>query len=211
MIYAYDQSLISKARLTLSWMLEYGINVYGIEPEEFFRRFVNSGIAHRIERGDVSCILGRSGAELAYEVVSYADPSIQMVGQIFSMNRSPEYWAGYVLAQFQWSRNVTFKRIGEIVSITQLISLYPKYHEMDTEHILMELDRIDIEKHRGSQLKRLRLYAGLSQSGLAKKTGIPVRTIQQYEQGQKDLSKAQAVYLLELSKVLSCEPSELIV
>ena len=52
-----------------------------------------------------------------------------------------------------------------------------------------------------SYLKLLRKRARLSQSQLAEETGIPVKTIQQYEQRQKNINKAQVQYLMVLSKV----------
>ena len=61
-----------------------------------------------------------------------------------------------------------------------------------------------------SPLKKMRIKNSLSQSQLAKACGIPVRTIQQYEQRQKDLSKARAEYLIALSRALNCDPSRLI-
>ena len=39
----------------------------------------------------------------------------------------------------------------------------------------------------------------MSQKELANKTEIPLRTIQQYEQKQKNINKAQAEYLIRLS------------
>ena len=51
--------------------------------------------------------------------------------------------------------------------------------------------------------------ARLSQSQLAEETGIPVKTIQQYEQRRKDINKAQAEYVIKLSQVLCCNPQEL--
>ena len=56
----------------------------------------------------------------------------------------------------------------------------------------------------------MRIKNRLSQSQLAKACGIPVRTIQQYEQRQKDLSKARAEYLISLARALNCDPSYLI-
>ncbi len=61
-----------------------------------------------------------------------------------------------------------------------------------------------------SALKMMRMKNGLSQSGLARASGKPVRTIQQYEQGQKDLSKARAEYLIALSRALGCDPALLL-
>ena len=48
----------------------------------------------------------------------------------------------------------------------------------------------------------------MSQRELTDKTEIPVRTIQQYEQKQKNINKAQVDYLIRLSKVLYCEPED---
>ena len=59
-------------------------------------------------------------------------------------------------------------------------------------------------------LKIARIKNGLSQSQLAKACGIPLRTIQQYEQRQKDLSRARAEYLVALSRVLGCDPASLL-
>lgn len=51
---------------------------------------------------------------------------------------------------------------------------------------------------------------GYSQSELAELTGVPLRTLQQYEQGQKDISHARADYIISLSKALDVD-SELLV
>ena len=61
-----------------------------------------------------------------------------------------------------------------------------------------------------TNLKRKRLAAGLSQSRLADMAGVPVRTIQQYEQGQKDINKARAEYVIALSHELYCDPQALL-
>ena len=60
-----------------------------------------------------------------------------------------------------------------------------------------------------TNLKLLRKKAGLSQRELADLSSVPVRTIQQYEQRQKNINKAQAEYLVMLAKVLCCEVEDL--
>ena len=51
-----------------------------------------------------------------------------------------------------------------------------------------------------TNLKRIRMDCGLSQSQLATQSGINVRMIQYYEQQTKDINKAEAatVYLYEV-------------
>jgi len=39
---------------------------------------------------------------------------------------------------------------------------------------------------------------------------VPVRTIQQYEQRQKSINKAQAEYLMMLARALHCNAEDLI-
>ena len=51
---------------------------------------------------------------------------------------------------------------------------------------------------------------GLSQKDLAEQSGVPIRTIQQYEQRQKNINKASAEYIVALSKILFCSPEELL-
>jgi transcriptional regulator with XRE-family HTH domain len=65
-------------------------------------------------------------------------------------------------------------------------------------------------KHPETNLKHIRMLAGMTQNELASQSGIPLRTIQQYEQRQKDINKAKAEYLILLSKTLQCSPEALI-
>lgn len=61
-----------------------------------------------------------------------------------------------------------------------------------------------------TNLKQLRKRAGLSQSELAEASGVPLRTIQQYEQRQKSINNAQAQYLIMLARALYCTVEDLI-
>ena len=61
-----------------------------------------------------------------------------------------------------------------------------------------------------TNLKLLRQQNGLSQKELAEISGVPLRTLQQYEQRQKNINKAQAEYLVSLSTALNCSVEQLI-
>ncbi len=52
------------------------------------------------------------------------------------------------------------------------------------------------------KVKRLRLSQGLSQAGFAKKYQIPVRTLQEWEQGRSEPDQATQAYL----KVIAAKP-----
>lgn len=55
-----------------------------------------------------------------------------------------------------------------------------------------------------SNLQRLRQDAGLSQAKLAAAAGINARVLQNYEQGQRDLSGAKLATLLKICIALGC-------
>lgn len=60
------------------------------------------------------------------------------------------------------------------------------------------------------KLKEKRQAAGLSQSQLAEKTGLNVRTIQHYEQGSKDFDHARIDTILKVCLVLNCTLEDVI-
>lgn len=53
-----------------------------------------------------------------------------------------------------------------------------------------------------SNLQRIRREQGLSQSALARKSGVSVRLIQDYEQGHKNINRAYAETVRSLSAAL---------
>lgn len=61
-----------------------------------------------------------------------------------------------------------------------------------------------------SKLKTYREKAGLSQSQLSATSDVNKRIIQYYEQGVKDINKAQAGTLLKLAKTLNCTIEDLL-
>lgn len=60
------------------------------------------------------------------------------------------------------------------------------------------------------KLKNVRAEKGISQSQLSEKTGIGVRMIQNYEQGQNDLNGARLCTLLKFCNALDCRLSDIL-
>lgn len=207
---AYDEDLLSKARTNLAFMFDESVNTYNIPLNKMFNAFISSGIARKFERGDIRTIAGSSGTELAYSLFIYLNSDGERKERETNIDKSPEYWLGWVMAYYQWYKNISFEKIAEIDEIDNLLGLYEKYHQMDVKHFVDIMDdKMKIGK-RESALKRLRRYALLSQRDLADKTGIPLRTIQQYEQRQKNINHASVDYVISLSKALYCRPEELL-
>ena len=81
---------------------------------------------------------------------------------------------------------------------------------MDIRQFVDKLNEMYRKAKPETNLKTLRTLANLSQSELAAQTGISVRTLQQYEQRQKNINHAQTETLLRLSKVLDCTIEDLV-
>ena len=61
-----------------------------------------------------------------------------------------------------------------------------------------------------NRIQELRIARGLSQSQLAKSTGISVRTLQSYEQGQRDIYKMQLQTASRIAQALGVEIEKLL-
>ena len=81
---------------------------------------------------------------------------------------------------------------------------------MDITSFCEKIDSLIKANNNVNHLKQLRMRFGYTQNELAILTGIPLRTIQQYEQGQKSLNKAQTDYILALAKALYCHPEDIL-
>ena len=206
-MFAYDRLYLEKTRTALGRMLDYAVYDLKIRLSDFWNRFLDSPVSGYMESGVAEYTVGKSGVELAMEVMGEKElTSIPA----FSMNRSEEYWTGWTLAYYQWKTGLSFGQITQVVSIDEIRGMYSPYHEMDVLQFCDAMDQLLRERNRESNLKRIRTAAGLSQSQLAEETEIPIRTIQQYEQGQKSINRANAEYLIRLSKALYCDPAKLL-
>lgn len=203
-MYAYDQNLFNKAQVSCARMFDYGVGTCGLELEYFYNRFLASVISKRFERGDSSVVAGMSGVEMAMRIISESDDDVILPEPVYSVDRSREYWLGWVLSYYQWVKNIPFVKITENISIGDIALMYKKYHEMDIRQFADKLDEMRINARKESSLKRLRSYSELSQSELANKTGIPVRTIQAYEQCQKNINNANVDYVCRMARALNC-------
>lgn len=59
-------------------------------------------------------------------------------------------------------------------------------------------------------LKQKRKDANMTQAELAKESGVNIRMIQHYEQGFKDINKAEALTVLKMADALGCEVREIL-
>jgi len=195
------------------YMFEYMNNIgdmfehqrqLNIDIDSFFEYFIGSNIVKQLENRNPSYLVGKSGAELFYDTVLET-------GFTFISNYmddayiSKEYWAGYVLAYFQFKSRLTFKQIYKYIKIKDIINMYHPFHEASEERVFDEFKHI-INKSIGKEtnLQYIRKRRNLTQKELSLLSNVSIRTIQEYEGRYKDINKASAITLKNMSNVLNC-------
>ncbi|MCR5223232.1 MAG: helix-turn-helix domain-containing protein [Lachnospiraceae bacterium] len=210
MIRAYSELYLTDARRCLANCLDYAVYSLGYSLTDFYNLFAKSDLATRFEKGDPFIISGHSGVELALLIMERDKGESEYKERLLHFGKSPEYWAGWALAFYQWFSACSFRMLDQEIPITVVLDMYTKYHEMDIMQFVDRINEIRQKDRLTTYLKMYRELRGYSQKELASLTGIPLKTLQHYEQGDKPLSKANATYLISLSHALDIRPEMLI-
>ena len=210
MTHAYNKSYLSNAKNRLAQFFDYTINDCKFNSDWTAMMFVQSGYAEQFERGNPAVLAGMSGIELAHRVINKIYKEKELPPPSFSDDKSPEYWAGWALAEYQWYTGKRFKDIFEYAPLSKIVSMHSVYHEMDITQFIDTLNQLYDKKDADTKLKQIRESRGLSQTELAVESGVHLRSIQMYEQKANDIDKAQAKTLYKLSRVLGCEIEDLL-
>ena len=227
---AYSEAIAERAYDSLGRMLDFAVRSLHIDAGTMMDLFIASSAADAFGRGDIRLICGMSGTELAYEILDRAGLSYERTVPRHTTSLSNEYWCGYVLARMQRESCMRFDEIIKSFSPSGIIAEFSGLRLKKLDSLPLTISEAEKAAEMlsfgrgfagemcarlagncsGTALKALRKKNKLSQSELASLSGIPVRTIQQYEQGQKDLRKARSEYIIALSRALNCEPSRLL-
>ncbi len=210
MIHAYNELYLNDAIRNLSNAFDYAINVCKLDPDLFAKLFVCSNTSTQFECGNPSVISGMSGEELVIDILNDVYKNKSFPTPTFSKNRTPEYWAGWALAQYQWYSAKRFKDIFSHIPLSEIISMYPKYHEIDISRFIEEMEKRYNEFICDTKLHKIRKARQISQSELAKLSGVNLRSIQLYEQRVNNIDKAQGQTLYKLSRSLGCKIEDLL-
>ena len=208
---SYSKAYLNDAMDSLGAMFDYAVNDGDYKADDFFDRFVASGVARNIELGNPKFLAGMSGVEMAQEVLRRTEPAHKPFRQLFREQRMPEYWMGWALSYLQWRTGNSFSQLrSRKLGPTELLRLYPTMHEADlTKLEALAAEHIKDETGK-STLQAIRRQRGLSQAQLAKASGVSLRMIQLYEQGQRDIQKAEAGTIAALADALRCDMQALI-
>lgn len=207
---AYSELYLSDAKNNMAAMFDYAVNECELNGDVFAELFIQSGYAEQFERGNPAVLSGMSGVEAARRVINYAYPEKSLSVHTISPGRSPEYWAGWALAEYQWATAKRFKDIFIRAPFSEVVEMYSLYHEMDISRFIEEMDNRYSSVKTETKLKTIRENRGVSQAELAESSGVNLRSIQMYEQRVNEIDKAQAKTLYKLSRVLGCTVEDLL-
>ena len=210
MMHAYNEKYLSDASKILGEMIDYAVNDCNINDDEFMHMFIVSGVAKQFERGNLRYVTGRSGIEIANEIFFKIKGQPQPQMTTIREDRTPEYWAGWTLAHYQWSTSKSFDDIIRYLPISDIIKKFPALHEADITKFYAVIGNILLNANPHTNLRRMRATACMTQEKLARESSVSLRSIQMYEQRNKDINKAQAITLAKLARVLGCDIEDLL-
>ena len=207
---AYQETYLSKAQASLGDAFDYAINAYHISGSDFIKLFTASSISRRMENGEPAYLAGKSGIEIAADVILETTGKQLETEPQEHFGRSREYWIGWALCYYQWFSARSYSDIFVVLSYEDLANMYYTLHEADITKFVDIVDEKIRAHFKDTNLKRIRSSYGCTQAELAKRSGVTLRSIQMYEQRNKDINKASADALYRISKVLGCSMESLL-
>lgn len=205
MIHAYDKSYLGDVMSNMGAMLDYAVGLCGENLELFWARFLISGVAEQFSRRNPRYLCGLSGTELALAVARKTGSPLPDKDPLIDIG-SREYWTGWTLAYLQWYLNMPFEEMQQKgLGARELYEVYSPLHEADLMRSVSFAETRLKENSCKNNLKTLRKNAGLTQKQLSDATGISLRAVRAYEQGQLSLAKASAESIRNLNSVLGLQ------
>lgn len=210
MIHAYDEQYLDDAMRCLGEAMDYAANGCGLDMDDFLQLFIGSGFAEQFGRGTPKIVSGTSGTELVLSVLERAGTKVKQADSQIEYDCSEEYWCGWILAYYQWYSGRPFKDIQKYISMRDVQKLYPTLHEASEKKFVDTINRMIRRQNPPTRLQAQRKICGYSQRVLAEKSGVNLRTLQQYELGAKNINKAAGGTLLALAKTLGCHVEDIL-
>lgn len=211
MTHAYARMYLADSEDCLSNAFDYAVHDCKVSGDVFASAFIRSGLAHGFERGNPVVVSGMTGIELACSALTSCGLLSEVPEPTYSRGLSPEYWAGWAIAQYQWSRACRFADLFSHIPFSRIVSLYDPLHEADISVFMDRLDSMICQAGAPrTRLARLRKLRGLTQEELSRAAGVSLKSIQAYEQRVNDLGKATAETVLRIAWTLGCSVEDLL-
>ena len=139
---AYKKTYLNGAMRNLAVMMDCGVRKYGYPIGEFYLKFLSCEVSRQFAAGNPRYLVGMSGAELADSVVEASGGTVLKEND-GTYTVGPEYWAGWVLAYYQWFSRRSFAYMHKKgLGINEVLSMYYPLHEADLSKFAAAADGI---------------------------------------------------------------------
>lgn len=137
MMRAYIEPYLKDVMRNLGVMAHFCINEYGLSPEKFSTLFAHSHVAEQISMGNPRFLSGLSGKELADMLIASSAEIIPNSTSSDTYQISPEYWAGWVMAYYQWYTAKSFNQMyADGQTYEKVLMMYYPMHEADLAKVV---------------------------------------------------------------------------
>lgn len=207
---AYDKIYLADAMHNFGEMLQYIARDCEMDRERFLSMFLASGVAEEFASGNPRYLCGMSGIELAYEVFAESNLAVKLPVPHAASPYSRNNRIGQMLAYYQWKTCLPFRSILASLSIKDMEQLNAESPGATEDQFADKMSELIASRKPATHLRTLRKNCSFSQKELSDRSGVSLRSIQMYEQRQKDINHAQVHSLAAISSVLGCEIRDLL-
>ena len=120
-MHAYPCDYVNIAQRIMGDMLDYAVNKYDVEIDEFFGMFIVSDISKQFQSGNPTYVAGKTGCELFKEVIAESGLKLDDKEDVMYIDKTAEYWTGWALAYYQWYTGRTFAKIWNAVKLKDIV------------------------------------------------------------------------------------------
>lgn len=171
MTHAYSEMYLEDAMRTLGEAVDFALCDQGLNPAELTAILSNTIEMKQFERGMPRVVCGMTGDELAREIIARAGLKPAECRETYPFDRSPQYWAGWVLAYTQWVSSLGFSELLEVAPLDWIIGSYHPLLEASED----KFAQIVIDKWNKAQADKKGLKAARKAAGLTQKRWPPNR------------------------------------
>lgn len=134
---AYIEPYLKDVMRNVGVLSHFCINEYGMSPERFANLFAKSHVAEQISNANPRFLAGLSGKEMADMIIeeSKEDGYRRVDTDIYHV--TPEYWAGWVSAYYQWYTAKSFAQLhADGQTYDRVLKMYHPLHEADLSKVV---------------------------------------------------------------------------
>ena len=205
----YDNHFIEYVMKNMGEAFCFASLSLSLDLDVFMTLFISSGVANEIESGNPTYTFGMSGTELVYKTFERSGMKFKKRISEDDSHRLDTYWAGYILAYFQYKTGLSYQYIHDQLSMYDIRDLFYPLHEASEEKAINVISKL-IKKKYVTRLQQRRKLLNISQRRLAMMAIVNIRTLQEYEIGTKSINKASALTVYRLAKALNCKVEDIL-